>query len=98
MTGPRPDYGLRYTFRNMIVTRISFYEKLVHHEEVRTIWRYAFRSGNDGRKFVYSGVFLGTLREGDTCAFRATTNGIQDSYGFLRLKRLSLIENEEQML
>lgn len=98
--GPRPGYGLRYTFRNMVVTRISHYEKLIHHEELRTVWRYAFRAREDGRKFVYSGIWL-PVQTGDTCDFRATGNMIPDDYGNIRLKRLTLIEKidgMEQML
>lgn len=96
----RQDLGrfVRGDFRNMLVTRISHYERLVHHEEVRTIWRYAFLSVNDGRKFVYSGVFQPLLHQGNTCAFRASCTLVPDEYGLFRLKRLVVIENMETMI
>lgn len=87
--------GQRFDLHNLIIEKVTFYDRKIHNEEWRTIWRYAFRSVLTHDKFVYSGKFMG-FQVGDIVSIRGTVKRSIDSYGFVRLSRILKIPTSTQ--
>lgn len=99
MTACAPlSVGSRSDFHNMLCLTMGSYEAKLWHE--KTIWkyRYTFRQVNGCQRFVYTGVRIPHLKPGNVYAFKATVKEGLDRFGFIRLERLKLIDNMEQML
>lgn len=84
--------GTRHDFQRLTVDRVTHYQRVIHGEDERTIYRYALRDRN-GRRFVYSGKYLG-WKPGQLVAIRATIKRAADQYGFIRLARIRIIALE----
>jgi hypothetical protein len=84
--------GDRLAFHNLLVTKVSSYNKLVRPGHSIEVYRYAFTSSEDNARYVYSGVHLGlNVRTGEQVSLRATVKLLRDEWGFTRLQRVELI-------
>ena len=89
MQGPlRYELGKRYAL-TLTVEKHSRYQATILHETEITKHRYSFVDQN-GRKFVYTGVFVWALKEGATVTLRAGIKRLDD-HGYIRLERLTQI-------
>lgn len=93
--------GERHEFHDMKLVKLTSYKREGYDFKKQcdceqTVWRYGFVC--DGQRFVYSGRWLGTWKEGDTLHLKATIKRAKDDYGFTRLARPVVLGSGEREL
>jgi len=78
--------GERIELHQVICTRYSTHERIIHNEENRTYHRYLMRDSHN-QLYVYSGVSLGVAM-GDTFNIKATVKRFETKYRCIRLARV----------
>jgi hypothetical protein len=79
--------GTRFVLPRLMLTRRTTYERLIHGQETRVIWRYEFHTLCDGFRVVYSGSHLLGLKINDTCYIKATIKKQEPQWGCTRIAR-----------
>lgn len=81
--------GERINLSQVVCSRYTTHERVIHHEECRTFHRYLFET-SDKLRFVYSGVYL-RIRVGDIVDIRCTIKRDERvSWGVIRIARVTV--------
>lgn len=88
--------GERLTLTEARCVRYTTHERLLWNETLTLFHRYVFRVFGEDYAFVYSGVMLKGVREGDNYSLRATLKRDERSeFNCWRLARVCVISDRE---